>query len=435
MSEVFIVEGMNSINGEITPQGNKNEALPILCASILNLHLVELRNIPEIGDIKKLLEILESLDVQVTKLGKGHYKIKSPRKINCELPRHLTEQLRGSLNLLSSVLVRCKRIHMPIPGGDKIGRRIIDTHLNALSALGAKVEVLPDGYILTADELIGTEILLDETSVTGTENTIIAACCAKGKTIIENAACEPHVQGVCKFFQKQGVRIEGIGSNVLTVYGMGSYEELQSVNYTIDSDHIEIGSFIAMAAITPGELKIKNVKRKSIRMIKSNYEKLGIQFYYENSDEITNAIVPEAQNLVMKTDIRSHIAKIEDAPWPSFPADLLSIAIVAATQSTGTILFHEKLFESRMFFIDKLIYMGAKIVLCDPHRALVIGPTELYGREISSPDIRAGMSLLLAALVAKGTSTIQNVMQIDRGYEDIEKRLVKLGACITRQKA
>jgi len=431
----FKITGQVPIQGEITPQGNKNEALPILCAALLNANEVTLRNVPNIKDIQKLIEILEFLGAKVEYLSqsKNDLKINTVEVIESRLSDELSKQIRGSVTLLAPILARMGSVYLPRPGGDKIGRRRVDTHLMALEALGAKVEVFHEGYQLDATILKGANILLDEASVTGTENAVMAASVANGITKIENAACEPHVQGLCNFLVKQGVKIEGIGSNVLTIYGLGSHKKLKSVEHTIGPDYLEIGSFISMAALTGGALTIKNVNRDDLRMIRQVFRKMGIEFTYRDDNLITDLILAPDQSLTMGTDVHGEIAKIDDAPWPAFPADLISIAIVTATQCKGTILFHEKMFESRLYFTDKLVSMGAKIVLCDPHRALVIGPTQLFSAKLSSPDIRAGMALVIAALAAEGESVIQNIIQVDRGYEKMDERLTKLGAKIERR--
>ena len=315
---------------------------------------------------------------------------------------------------------------------NKIGRRRVDTHLLALSALGAKVEVFNDGYMLVAEKLVGTAILLDEASVTGTENAVMAAACAEGTTLIENAASEPHVQGLCRFLVAQGVKIEGIGSNMLRIHGVGGFENLKSADHTIGADYLEIGSFIAMSAMTGGDLVIQNINPIDLRMIKFVFERVGINWRYQERENEIDLVMKSPYSLKIQTDVHGEIPKIDDAPWPMFPADLISIILTVATQCTGTVLIHEKLFESRLYFTDKLMGMGAQIVLCDPHRAVVIGPSKLYGSRMTSPDIRAGMALVIAALAAEGTSVIQNILQVDRGYENIDARLRILGARIER---
>lgn len=430
----FFIEGGHPLKGEIIPQGNKNEALPVLCACLMNPGEVTIRNVPDIEDIRSLLKILTYLGAEISPIdGNPHdLKVRTASLKATELPANLTSPLRGSVTLLGPLLARTGRVFLPRPGGDKIGRRRVDTHLLALSQLGAKVEVFNDGYLLQADLLEGADILLDEASVTGTENAVMVASVAKGITVIENAALEPHVQGLCQFLMQMGVKIEGIGSNVLRIHGLGGFDNLKSANFTIGPDYLEIGSFISMGALTKGELTIRNVQPADLRMIRFVFSRIGIEWEYKNSQPLTDLYLPAKQSLVIQTDAHGEIPKIDDAPWPAFPADLISIILVTATQCEGTVLIHEKMFESRLFFTDKLIGMGARIVLCDPHRAVIIGPSKLYGATMSSPDIRAGMALVIAALAAEGGSNIQNILQIDRGYERIDQRLGALGAVIKR---
>jgi UDP-N-acetylglucosamine 1-carboxyvinyltransferase len=432
MSE-FHIEGGHKIGGTITAQGNKNEALPVLCAALMNPQGVTIRNVPQIEDIKNLLKILEAVGAEITPLEDGHsYNIHTPQIKMSELPAELASGLRGSVTLLGPLLARAKKVFLPRPGGDKIGRRRVDTHLLALSALGAKVEVFNDGYMLVAEKLIGTAILLDEASVTGTENAVMAAACAEGVTLIENAASEPHVQGLCRFLIAQGVKIEGVGSNMLRIHGVGGVENLKAADHTIGADYLEIGSFIAMSAMTGGDLVIQNINPIDLRMIKFVFERVGINWRYQQHENQIDLVMKSPYALKIQTDAHGEIPKIDDAPWPMFPADLISIILTVATQCEGTVLIHEKLFESRLYFTDKLMGMGAKIVLCDPHRAVVIGPSKLYGSRMTSPDIRAGMALVIAALAAEGQSVIQNILQVDRGYENIDARLRTLGAKIER---
>ncbi len=440
MSE-FHIHGGNKIGGTITAQGNKNEALPVLCAALMNPAGVTIRNVPQIEDIKNLLKIIEAVGAEITPLDDGHsYRIVTKDIKMSELPAELVAGLRGSITLLGPLLARAKKVFLPRPGGDKIGRRRVDTHLLALSALGAKVEVFNDGYMLEADQLKGTAILLDEASVTGTENAIMAAACAEGVTLIENAASEPHVQGLCRFLIAQGVTIEGVGSNMLKIHGCGGFENLKAADHTIGPDYLEIGSFIAMSAMTGGDLVVQDVNPIDLRMIKFVFERVGINWRYNEregkgaagSGHIVDLVMKSPYALKIETDVHGEIPKIDDAPWPMFPADLISIILTVATQCTGTVLIHEKLFESRLYFTDKLMGMGAQIVLCDPHRAVIIGPSKLYGSRMTSPDIRAGMALVIAALAAEGESVIQNIVQVDRGYENIDARLRSLGAKIER---
>ena len=421
----FIVEGGVPLSGELNPAGNKNEALPVLAATLLAGGPVVLRNVPRIGDINTTIRILKNLGAEVESIGERDLRIDTTRVASAEPDQRLCARVRASFLLAGPMLARRGHITLPKPGGDRIGRRRLDTHMLALQELGAVVDI-SGSYILTAPNgLKGTEIFLDEASVMATENAVMAAATADGESVIYNAACEPHVQGLCRFLNAMGARIEGIGSNVLSVRGVGS---LGTAEHRIMSDHIEIGSFIGLAAVTGGEISIRDVEFDNLRMIRMAFRKMGLETELEN-DRLT---VPPDQQLEVQCDIGGAIPQIDDAPWPGFPADLTSIAVVTATQCRGTVLFHEKMFESRLFFVDSLISMGAKIVLCDPHRAVVIGPTNLYGRELSSPDIRAGMALLIAALRAKGRSVIHNIRQIDRGYEEIDERLRSLGARIER---
>ncbi|MDH5681279.1 MAG: UDP-N-acetylglucosamine 1-carboxyvinyltransferase, partial [Spirochaetota bacterium] len=368
----------------------------------------------------------KSIGVEVTKHNDHEYSFKAENLNPDKLDHSLARKLRGSFTLVAPLLSRCSRAHFPKPGGDKIGRRRIDTHLHALEALGATVEVTSQGYeFKNGKGLLGADILLDEASVTATENAIMAASLAKGTTIIRNAASEPHVQQLCQFINSLGGRISGIGSNILTIEGV---TELGGGEHRIAADYLEVGSFIGLAAVTGSKLRIKDAGLPYLRMILKVFEKLGIRVVTEGED----IIVPEEQSLEIVSDYHGAITKIDDAPWPGFPADLTSIALVVATQCQGTVLIFEKMFESRLFFVDKLINMGAKIVLCDPHRAVVIGPNSLVGDELTSPDIRAGVALLIAALSAKGQSVIHNVVEIDRGYENIDLRLKSIGARIER---
>lgn len=440
MSE-FHIQGGHKIGGTISAQGNKNEALPVLCAALMNPQGVTIRNVPQIEDIRNLLKLIEAVGATIRPLEDGHsYEITTAEIKMSELPTELVAGLRGSITLLGPLLARAKKVFLPRPGGDKIGRRRVDTHLLALSALGAKLEVFNDGYMLEAEKLKGTAILLDEASVTGTENAVMAAACAEGVTLIENAASEPHVQGLCRFLVAQGVKIEGIGSNMLKIHGGGGFENLKAADHTIGPDYLEIGSFVAMSAMTGGDLVVQDINPIDLRMIKFVFERVGINWRYHEregkgaagNDHIVDLVMKSPYSLKIQTDVHGEIPKIDDAPWPMFPADLISIILTVATQCTGTVLIHEKLFESRLYFTDKLMGMGAQIVLCDPHRAVIIGPSKLYGSRMTSPDIRAGMALVIAALAAEGTSVIQNIVQVDRGYENIDARLRALGARIER---
>ena len=432
----FVIEGGYPIEGRISPQGNKNEALPVLCASLMVPGKTQVKNLPLIEDVFTLGKLLKGLGVEVSwERKKKEVSLYASSIEKVELSPEESASIRGSVTLMAPLLVRKKEVFLPRPGGDRIGRRRIDTHLQVAKAFGAEVEIYPHGYYFSLkDSLQPADILLEEASVTATENAIMLASVAPGISRIENAACEPHVQGLCRFFEKQGVKIQGIGSNILEIHGVGSWENLKGdIEHTLGEDYIEVGSFVAMAALTGGELEITPVTPRILRRIQMGFSRLGIQTLIREKEEGKYSLyVPPNQERVIQEDAHGAIPKIDDGVWPHFPADLISIMIVSATQSKGVILIHEKLFESRLFFVDKLISMGAKILLCDPHRAMVIGPTPLYGTTMSSPDIRAGMALLIAALCAKGESIIHNITQIDRGYEKIEERIQPLGAKIQR---
>jgi UDP-N-acetylglucosamine 1-carboxyvinyltransferase len=424
----FKITGRNPISGTITPQGNKNEALPVLGAVCMINGRVTIENIPQIDDVFSLLKVLESIGVFIEDHQNGSYSFTSPAQLPSDLPIDLCSKLRGAVTLAGPILARTGRVFLPRPGGDKIGRRRLDTHLLALEELGANIEIFPDGYNIQCKRLVGTDILLDEASVTATENAVMAACLAEGTTIIRHAASEPHVQGLCRFLNSVGAKISGIGSNILTVEGVTSLNSHNNVVYRLGTDYLEIGSFISLAAVTRGELFIKNVNREDIRMIRTVYSRLGIEVR-QSEDGI---LVPADQKMEIIPDYHGAIPKIDDSPWPGFPADMTSVALVTATQCKGTVLIHEKMFESRLFFVDNLISMGAQIILCDPHRAVVIGSSRLYGARVNSPDIRAGMAMLIASLCAEGVSQIYNISQIDRGFENIDRRLKSVGADIQR---
>ncbi|MCR9143427.1 MAG: UDP-N-acetylglucosamine 1-carboxyvinyltransferase [bacterium] len=426
---VFRVRGGNPISGRVRPQGNKNEALPLLAACLLTDEEVVLNNIPPIEDVLLMQEILRSLGATVEEVQSGQptrIRVHAKNDPTGDLPAELATQLRGSVTLAGPMLARNGRVFMPRPGGDRIGRRRMDTHILALQALGANVKTFPDGYELHCEQLRGADILLDEASVTATENAVCAASLADGETIIRNAASEPHVQGLCRLLNSMGAKIEGIGSNILKINGV---EKLKGAPHRIGPDYLEVGSFIALAAVTGGELLIEDADLENLRMIRLVFSRLGI----ETRAEGDALLVPADQNLDIVTDLGGAVPRIDDAPWPGFPADMTSVAVVTASQCNGTVLIHEKMFESRLFFTDRLISMGARIVLCDPHRALVMGPSPMTGAVVSSPDIRAGMAMLIAALCAQGESTIQNITQIDRGFSRIDERLRELGADITRE--
>jgi UDP-N-acetylglucosamine 1-carboxyvinyltransferase len=421
----FIVEGGIPLNGEVTPSGNKNEALPVLAASVLATSPLELSNVPRIGDIHTMIQILTGLGIEISSDRAETLHINASSLNDQEPDQSLCEKIRASFLLAGPLLSRRGHITLPRPGGDRIGRRRLDTHILALKQLGADV-VISNSYHLTAPNgLKGAEIFLDEASVMATENALMAAAAATGESMIYNAACEPHVQGLCHMLNAMGARISGIGSNVLHIQSASS---LTGCHHRIMSDHIEIGSFIGLAAVTGGEIAIRNVDAEHLRMIRLMFRRLGVETVLEGS----TLTVPPNQKMEVRRDLDGAIPRIDDAPWPGFPADLTSIAVVTATQCNGTVLIHEKMFESRLFFTDALVSMGAQIVLCDPHRVVVSGPADLWGQELSSPDIRAGMALLIAALKAKGRSVIHNIRQIDRGYERIDLRLKKLGARVER---
>ncbi|MEA3309254.1 MAG: UDP-N-acetylglucosamine 1-carboxyvinyltransferase [Chloroflexota bacterium] len=428
MSDYFVIEGGNALHGEISPSGNKNAALPALAATLLTSEPVILHNLPAIQDIATMGRLLESLGVQIDYLDAHTWRLQAANigaPEDQEQGRELFRAIRGSILIAGPLLGRLGRLAIPAPGGDVIGRRRVDTHFLAFRALGVTVET-SDSFILKGDNLHGADILLDEASVTGTENTIMAAVLAEGTTIIRHAASEPHVQDLCNLLVAMGAEITGVGTNTLVIHGV---ERLHGAEFTIGSDYMEVGSYIALAAAVGGELLIHNAVPEQMRMTRMVYQRLGVTFEVRGDD----IFVPAEQSLAIVPDMGGAIPSIADAPWPAFPADLMSVSLVLATQCEGAILFHDKMFESRMFFVDKLIPMGARIVLCDPHRALVYGPSPLHGDEMESPDIRAGMAMLVAALAAAGTSTIHNIRQIDRGYERIEEKLKLLGARIERR--
>jgi UDP-N-acetylglucosamine 1-carboxyvinyltransferase len=420
----FIVEGGHRLSGSIRPSGNKNAALPIVAATLLTDQPVTLTNVPRIRDIEVLVDLIRSLGAEIAWTGRNelavHARDLDPDRLDADLAR----RIRGSILLAGSVLGRCGRITLPPPGGDVIGRRRLDTHFLALEQLGATYE-LTDVIAMKATELRGADIFLDEPSVTGTENALMAAAAARGTTVLHNAASEPHVQDLCHFLVAIGAQIEGIGTNVITVQGVDGFGP---ATHAIGPDHIEVGSFIGLAAVTRSELRIEQAGVEHLRSTLMGFARLGIACRIDGAD----LVIPAEQERRIQSDLGGHVPTISDQPWPAFPADTMSIAIVTATQCEGMVLMHEKMFESRMFFVDKLIGMGARIVLCDPHRAIVSGPTRLRGAKVESPDIRAGMAMLLAALCADGRSVINNAGQIERGYERIDERLGALGAQIER---
>ncbi len=424
--ERFIVEGGHRLEGSIRPGGNKNAALPILAGCLLTDEPVVLRNLPDIQDVRVMLQILEGIGAKVEHLERNVVRIQATGEISCFPDTELSKQIRASILLAGPLLARCGQVAVAKPGGDAIGRRRVDTHLLALEALGAQIEVSAYEYRMSARELKAQKMFLDEASVTATENAIMAAVLADGETLIYNAAAEPHVQDLCHFLNGLGAKIEGIATNQLRIHGV---ESLHGGEFRIASDHIEVGSYIGLAAVTRSELLIEDAVPEHMYAVRHMLEKLGIEIKVEGK----NIRVPREQELRVRYDIGAAVPKIDDGPWPLFPADLLSIMVIVATQAEGTSMIFEKMFESRLFFTDKLIQMGARIILCDPHRAIIVGGLRLQGADISSPDIRAGMALLLAALCAKGESTIHNIHQIDRGYERIDERLNALGARIRRE--
>ena len=436
MTEAFQIRGGKKLSGEITPQGAKNEALQILCAVLLTSEPVRISNIPDIKDVNRLIEILQDFGVKVIKNGKGDFTFQADNihfdYIKSKEFRKDGAKLRGSVMLLGPMLARFGEAYMPTPGGDKIGRRRLDTHFQGFVELGAEFNFNEEEsfYTLTAKELNGKFILLEEASVTGTANIIMAAVLAKGTTQIYNAACEPYLQQLCKMLNRMGAKITGIGSNLLTIEGV---ESLGGTEHVLLPDMVEIGSWIGLAAMTKSEITIKNVNWEQLGIIPDTFRKLGIKLERKGDD----IYIPSQENYKIQKFIDGSILTVSDAPWPGFTPDLLSIILVVATQAKGSVLVHQKMFESRLFFVDKLIDMGAQIILCDPHRATVIGlnhETPLRGTTLISPDIRAGNALLIAALSAEGKSISHNIEQIDRGYEDIEGRLKAIGADIERIK-
>ena len=420
----FLVEGARPLKGTIRPTGNKNAALPILCAALLTEQPVTLENVPRIRDIESLLQLIRQAGASAEWTAANTLLITAGSVRGDALDAELCKRIRASILLAAPLLARAGRVTLAPPGGDVIGRRRLDTHFLALEALGAEHE-FAERITFSTKGLRGADIFLDEPSVTGTENAVMAAVAAKGTTTLHNAASEPHVQDLCRMLVAMGGRIEGIGSNVLTIHGGAA---LHGCTHRIGPDHIEVGSFVGLAAVTRSSLRIAEAGVEHLRSVRMGFERLGVATEVDGKD----LVVPARQEMRIRSDLGGAVPKLEDQPWPAFPADLMSIAIVTATQCDGIVLMHEKMFESRMFFVDKLVGMGARIVLCDPHRALVSGPTELRGATVESPDIRAGMAMLIAALCARGTSTINNIGQIERGYERIHERLNALGASIQR---
>ena len=425
--EKFVIEGGVPLSGTITPAGNKNGALPILAACLLTDDEVILRNVPRISDVEAMVSLLEMLGAQVDWLGRDEVRIDAGTVNTTQVDREIAERIRASFLLAGPLLARFGSARMPPPGGDVIGRRRLDPHLDAFRTLGASVDDQHREITLAAPPLglRPCDFLMDEPSVMATENALMAAALTRGTTVIRNAASEPHVQDLARMLQQMGAPIDGIGSNVMTVHGQAG---LRGCTHDIAPDHIEIGSFMALAGVTGGELVVRDTIPDDLRMIRLVFERLGLRSEVHGHD----IIVPGNQDLQIRNDHGHHKPKVEDGPWPAFPADLTSIALALATQSKGSVIIHEKMFENRLFFTDKLVNMGAEIIICDPHRAIVDGPRRLRGARVESPDIRAGMAMLIAALCADGTTEIGNIGQIDRGYERIDERLRGLGARITR---
>ena len=419
-----MIEGGRPLSGTVRAAGNKNGALPILAATVLASGEVRLSNVPRIRDVETMVELLVQIGADAEWTGPNEIRVDSSTVHTWELDPELCREIRASFLLAGPLLARFGRVTVPPPGGDVIGRRRLDTHIHAFAELGVEVE-LNGAYEMRTTGLVGKRLYLDEASVMGTENAIMAAVLARGETRVGHAACEPHIQDLCRFLVSLGARIEGIGSNVLTIEGV---ERLDGGEYTISPDHVEVASFAGLAAVAGGEVTIEDVRPDDLISIVPAFRKLGVEL--EIGDD--RIVVPGGQRLSMLDDLGGQIPKIESGIWPAFPADLTSIAVTVATQAEGTILIFEKMFESRLFFVDKLVSMGARIILCDPHRAVVTGPARLYGQRLESPDIRAGMAMVIAALCAEGTSTIGNIRQIDRGYEAIDERLRALGARIER---
>jgi UDP-N-acetylglucosamine 1-carboxyvinyltransferase len=424
----FLIEGRARTKGRVRPGGNKNAAFPAIAAALLTAAPVTLRNLPDIDDVRTMLAVVEGLGVEVTRHDRHAATLRAGSLRSTRPDPELLRKIRGALVLMGALLAREGRAEFGHSGGDRIGRRRVDTHVLGLGSLGAEVRSEGGFLTLTARRLRSADILLDEASVTATENVVLAAVRAEGTTVVRNAASEPHVQDLCGLLIQMGARIDGVGSNVLTIHGGAA---LGGADFTLGPDFMEVGSFIVLAAVTDGDVVIEGVRPEDLRMALSVLARLGIAAEYRGHDLAVSGTRP----LVIQADLGDAIPKVDDGPWPAFPADLMSVALVAATQAEGTVLFHEKMYESRLFFVDRLIGMGARIVLCDPHRALIHGPARLRGEPggIPSPDIRAGIALLIAALCADGRTVIRSIEQIDRGYEDIEGKLLALGARITRR--
>lgn len=429
--EKFIVDGGIPLSGEMTPAGNKNATLPLLTACLLTEEPVILHNVPQIRDVKDMRSLVESLGVQIDEMSASTWKITARELHPADLDPDLCRRIRASILLAAPVMVRSGELQIPPPGGDVIGRRRLDTHIQAFRALGAQVTFdrasLLFDFRSPVEGLRGASMLLDEASVLGTENAVMAAVLAKGTTVISNAASEPHVQQLCDLLNVLGAQISGIGSNTLTIQGV---ERLHGGEFTVGPDYLEVISFVGAAVVTRGSIRVRNAGNQYLGMIRMVFNRMGVDWQVDGDD----ILVPAEQRLVIEPDLGNAIPEIKTNIWPAFPTDLMSIAIAVATQAQGSILFHDWMYPSRMFFVDKLVGMGAQIVLCDPHRCIVTGPTRLFGEKAESPDIRAGMTLVLAALAAQGRSVIRNVGQIDRGYERVDEKLRALGARIERQR-
>lgn len=426
--ETFVIQGGQQLSGTITPAGNKNAALPLLAAALLADEPLTLHNVPFIGDVRVKLEMLAGLGVAHEWIAPNSLRLHAADVHSSEPDPALARRIRTSILLAGPLLARTGRAVLARPGGDSIGHRRLDTHFLALRSLGATLEITQTAYELSATRLRGTALFLDEMSVTGTEQAIMAAVLAEGETTISNAASEPHVQDLCHCLNAMGAAISGVGTNTLHIHGVA---RLHSAEYTIGPDFMEVGSFIGLAAVTRSNLRIANARPEEHRMTRIMFGRLGVRW----DDDGADIVIPADQELRVQDDLHDVVPKIDDAPWPGFPPDLMSIALVIATQAAGTVLIHQKMFDGRLFFVDKLLSMGARIILCDPHRAVVVGPARLYGEKLTSPDIRAGMALVIAALCANGKSVISNIAQIDRGYQRIEERLGALGASIQRKPA
>ncbi|MBM3152725.1 MAG: UDP-N-acetylglucosamine 1-carboxyvinyltransferase [Chloroflexi bacterium] len=422
--EKFVIQGGASLDGEVTPSGNKNSALPVLAACLLTDEPVVLHNLPDIRDVRDMRQLITSLGVDMVDLGQNSWRITARTVRPADLDPDLCSRIRASILLAGPMTARSGDVHLPPPGGDVIGRRRVDTHILALKALGASVKYARS-FEFKAKRLRGADILLDEASVTGTENAIMAAATARGRTVLRNAASEPHVQELCRMLNALGASISGIGSNTLQIDGV---DRLHGGEFTIGPDYLEVVSFIGAAVVTHGQVRIRKAGPQYLDMARIVFNRLGVDWSVDGED----LLVPARQRLKIEADLGGAIPEIRVMPWPGFPTDLMSIAIVVATQSRGSVLFHNWMFEGRMYFTDKLKGMGAQVTLCDPHRCIVQGPTRLFGEKLESPDIRAGMAMLLAALAAEGKSTIRNIGQIDRGYEKVDEKLRRLGANIER---